>query len=125
MVLFGPDLVVLFSDSGPRETTKCHSCIDLRFPRPNAPTVTNQSLEGSRLVVTYLDRYMGPSALWSIWTRRTGERVVRFVAREDQESGVRDVYVSAAARRRIPSRISRSRKGAYPRTTPVRRGGFV
>jgi hypothetical protein len=33
MVLFGSDLVVLFSNSGPRETTKCYPCIDLRFPR--------------------------------------------------------------------------------------------
>lgn len=29
------------------------------------------------------------------------------------------VYLSAAARQRIPSRISRSRRGAYPRTTPT------
>ncbi len=32
MVLFGSNLVALFSNSGPRETAKCHSCIDLRFP---------------------------------------------------------------------------------------------
>ena len=31
MVLFRHDLVALFSNSGPRETNKCHSCIDLRF----------------------------------------------------------------------------------------------
>jgi hypothetical protein len=32
MVLFGPDLVSLFSNSGPREMAKCHFCIVLRFP---------------------------------------------------------------------------------------------
>jgi hypothetical protein len=32
MVLFGSASVALFSNSGPRETTKCHSWIDLRFP---------------------------------------------------------------------------------------------
>jgi hypothetical protein len=32
MVLFGPDLVASFSKSGPQETTKCHSWIDLWFP---------------------------------------------------------------------------------------------
>jgi hypothetical protein len=36
-----------------------------------------------------------------------------------------DVYVSASASRRMPSRISRSHRGAYPRTTPVRLGGFI
>ena len=36
-----------------------------------------------------------------------------------------DVYVSASASRRMPSRISRSYRGAYPRTTPVRLGGFI
>ena len=35
------------------------------------------------------------------------------------------VYLSAAARQRIPSRISRSRRGAYPRTTPVRHRGLM
>ena len=43
MVLLGPDLVVLFSNSGPRETTKCHSSIDLRFPLKKSPDLSSLS----------------------------------------------------------------------------------
>jgi hypothetical protein len=40
-------------------------------------------------------------------------------------TGEEEDYLNAAARQRIPCRISRSCKGAYPRTTPVRFGGVM
>ncbi len=67
--------------------------------------------------------YRSPGQFEKCWQRAPSRRRAMFLAKI-RRAGF-DLYVSATAIRRIPSRISRSRKGAYPRTTPVRRGGFV